>query len=252
MTELQIHSWGVWAEIGLGLVTFLALVFVSAPYGRHTRAGWGPTLPVRLGWVLMELPCVLFFAFVFFRGEHSLELVPLVLLGFWQLHYVNRTFIFPFRMRVGDRRMPFLIPVLAIGFNLLNAWINATWIGHLGSYSADWLSDPRFLLGAGIFLGGWMGNLHSDAVVRRLRKPGESGYKIPRGGLYRWVSAPNYLCEIVEWCGWALMTWSGAGLAFAIYSVANLAPRAFSNHRWYLEKFDDYPAERKALIPFVL
>ena len=48
------------------------------------------------------------------------------------------------------------------------------------------------------------------------------------------------------------MTWSGAGLAFAIYSVANLAPRAFSNHRWYLEKFDDYPAERKALIPFVL
>jgi protein-S-isoprenylcysteine O-methyltransferase Ste14 len=251
VSELALHSWGVWAEIGLGLVTFVALVFVSAPYGRHSRGGWGPTLPVRWGWVLMELPCVVVFAAFFFAGQHSRSLVPLLLLGFWQLHYLNRTFVFPFRLRVGDRRMPLLIPLLAIGFNVLNAWINARWIGHLGTYSTEWLSDPRFVIGALMFLAGWAGNLHSDALLRRLRKPGETGYKIPRGGLYRWVSAPNYLCEIIEWCGWAVMTWSPAGLAFALYTAANLAPRALSNHRWYLDKFEDYPSERKALIPFV-
>jgi protein-S-isoprenylcysteine O-methyltransferase Ste14 len=199
----------------------------------------------------MELPCVVVFAAFFFAGQHSRSLVPLLLLGFWQLHYLNRTFVFPFRLRVGDRRMPLLIPLLAIGFNVLNAWINARWIGHLGTYSTEWLSDPRFVIGALMFLAGWAGNLHSDALLRRLRKPGETGYKIPRGGLYRWVSAPNYLCEIIEWCGWAVMTWSPAGLAFALYTAANLAPRALSNHRWYLDKFEDYPSERKALIPFV-
>jgi steroid 5-alpha reductase family enzyme len=136
-------------------------------------------------------------------------------------------------------------------FNVLNAWINARWIGHLGTYAADWLTDPRFVIGALVFLGGWAGNLHSDAVLRGLRAPGETGYKIPRGGLYRWVSAPNYLCEIVEWCGWALMTWSPAGLAFALYTAANLAPRAWSNHRWYQDKFEDYPEQRKALVPYL-
>ena len=66
------------------------------------------------------------------------------------------------------------------------------------------------------------------------------------------MSCPNYLGEIVEWCGWALATWSPAGLAFAVYTAANLAPRAVSNHHWYLSHFPDYPRERRALIPFVV
>lgn len=48
------------------------------------------------------------------------------------------------------------------------------------------------------------------------------------------------------------MTWSISGLAFFIYTVANLGPRAFANHRWYQETFEDYPKERRALIPFLL
>lgn len=252
MTELELHTWLVRTELALAAVTFLALVFVSAPYGRHTRGGWGPTLPVWLGWVVMELPCVALFGYLFFTGEHSTELVPLIFLGLWQLHYLNRTFVFPFRMRSSGRRMPLVIPLLAIAFNTLNATINARWIGELGSYGIEWLTDPRFLIGIGLFGAGWLGNLHSDAVLRRLRAPGETGYKIPRGGLYRWVSCPNYLCEIVEWTGWAIMIWSPAGLAFAVYTVANLAPRAMSNHRWYQEQFEDYPEKRRALIPFVV
>jgi 3-oxo-5-alpha-steroid 4-dehydrogenase 1 len=31
--------------------------------------------------------------------------------------------------------------------------------------------------------------------------------------------------------------------------MANLIPRARSNHKWYLENFSDYPSERKALVP---
>ena len=251
MTELALHGWAVRAELALAGVTAVALLFVAAPYGRYVREGWGPTLPVRLGWVLMELPAVALFAVFFFTGSHRFELVPLVLLGLWQLHYLNRTFVFPARMRASGRRMPLLIVALAIAFNTLNAYVNARWIGHLGVYQIAWLTDPRFLLGATVFLAGWIGNLHADAILRELRKPGETGYGIPRGGLFRWVSTPNYLCEILEWTGWAVATWSTAGLAFAVYTAANLVPRAFKHHAWYREQFADYPKERKALIPYV-
>jgi protein-S-isoprenylcysteine O-methyltransferase Ste14 len=239
-------------EIALAVPTFLSLLFVVAPYGRHARQGWGPTLPARAGWILMESPASLFFLWVYFLGPRWSEPVPLALLALWQTHYLYRAFVFPLRMRATGRRMPLAIPAMAIGFNVLNAWINARWLSAVGTYPAGWFSDPRFLVGTALFLLGFAVNVDSDRRLRALRAPGQTGYSIPRGGAFELVSAPNYLGEIVEWTGWAIASWSPAGLAFALYTFANLAPRAFSNHRWYRERFPDYPARRRALIPFLL
>lgn len=252
MTERLFHTGMCLGIIGVGVLTFLVLLFVSAPYGRHTRKGWGPTLPSRWGWILMETPPVLFFIWVFAWGTHRWEWVPLIFLGLWQLHYIHRAYIFPFRMRSQGKRMPLLVMSLALLFNFPNAYINARWISEWGGYDPTWLTDPRFVLGVVIFLVGLCINLHADTVLLHLRRPGETGYIIPKGGLYRWVSCPNYLGEIIEWTGWAIATWSLAGLAFALYTIANLAPRALTHHQWYQETFDDYPAQRKALIPFLL
>ena len=251
MDEATLHTWLCWLEIGLAIPTLLALIWVSAPYGRHVRDGWGFTVPNRVGWILMEAPTVLLFIAIFAVGEDRAELVPLVMLGIWQVHYVHRTFVFPFRMRSG-KRMPISIPILGGSFQLLNVYVNARWISHLGEYDASWLLDPRFVVGALVFGVGMVINLHADTVLIHLRKPGETAYKIPRGGMYRFVTSPNYLGEILEWCGWAILTWSLPGLALAFYTIANLAPRAFTNHRWYHEKFPDYPKERRALVPFLL
>jgi protein-S-isoprenylcysteine O-methyltransferase Ste14 len=241
----------VLAEIVLAVLTALGLVFVTAPYGRYGRGGWGPTVPARVAWIVMESPAVLVFLAFYLTGSRRFEVVPLVLLGLWQLHYVQRTFVYPFLMR-GGHRMPASVMLMAISFNLVNAYINAHWISELGSYPLSWLTDWRFLAGAGLFIGGFALNLSADRTLRGLRGPGETGYKIPRGGAYRWVSCPNYLGEIVEWFGWALATWSLAGLAFALYTTANLAPRALQHHSWYRERFADYPPGRKALIPYVV
>ena len=245
------YPWLVWLEIALAVVTFVALCFIVAPYGRHHRAGWGPSLRARVGWVIMEAPASVLFAAFYLLGDHRAELVPLIFLGLWQLHYVQRAFVYPFLIR-GHGRMPVSVVGMAIAFNLLNAWINARWIAHFGHYDASWLVDPRFTIGVLLFLGGFALNLHSDRVLRRLRRGNADGYSIPRGGAYRLVSNPNYLGEIIEWTGWAIATWSLPGLAFALYTVANLAPRAMSNHRWYRETFDDYPPARRALVPFVV
>ena len=246
------YRWFVYAELLLAAVTFVALLFVVAPYGgRHGRGGWGPTVPARVGWVVMEAPASLLFAAFYVLGEHRFELVPLLFLLLWQVHYIYRAFVYPFLMRSGSR-MPVLVMLLAILFNLLNAWVNARWISEYGAYPTAWLADPRFWIGVVLFAGGLTLNMRSDRTLRRLRGDGTGGYRIPQGGGFRYVSSPNYLGEIIEWTGWAIATWSLAGLAFALYTVANLAPRAVSNHRWYRSAFPDYPPERRAIIPFVL
>lgn len=229
----------------------LALLWTSAPYGRHARGGWGPTLPGRLGWVVMESPAVVFFGFVFWQGAQRSDPVPLVLLGLWMLHYVHRTFIFPFRLS-STKPMAAVVAALAFGYQTVNAGVNAAWIGDLGHYPDSWARDPRFIIGVASFAIGWVLNLQADTILMRLRGPGESGYRIPEGGLFRWVTSGNYLAEILIWAGWALATWSWAGLSFLVFTVANLGPRAAQNHRWYQERFGaDYPAERRRLIPFL-
>lgn len=239
-------------ELALAVPTLLSLWRVTAPYGRHARRGWGPAVPARLGWLVMESPAPLLFAAVYASGPHRAGAAPLALLGLWELHYVHRAFVYPARMRPGAAAMPVTVVLLAIAFNVLNGYVNARWISALGSYPDSWLRSPRFLGGAALFLAGLALNVTSDGALRRLRAPGETGYRVPRGGAFEWVSCPNYLGELLEWAGWAVATWSLAGLAFAVYTAANLAPRAIAHDAWYRRRFPEYPRRRRALIPFVL
>ncbi len=243
----------LWSWFALALVVFGLLQFLSAPYGRHLRAGWGPTLPSSLGWVLMELPAVVVPLSCWWLSDRRAEVVPLVLLSMWLAHYLHRTFVYPLRMRMGGKRMPLVIAGLAVLTNCGIDWLNFYWIFFRApSWEVAWLTSPAFAVGSILFWGGFVLNRHSDAVLRGLRAPGETGYRIPHGGAWRWVSAPNYLGEILQWTGWAIATWSLPGLAFALWSASNLVPRALENHRWYRRTFADYPPERKALVPLIL
>ena len=251
MTEAHLFPTLVGVMFGWAILTLLGVLFIVAPYGRHARGGWGPVVPARIAWVTMESPAAVGTALVFAFGAHRSEVVPLVLLAMWEVHYVNRTFVYPLRLRGAAKPMPALVVLLGFLFNSFNAYLNARWISHFGEYAPSWLADPRFLLGAALMATGFAVNLWADGVLRKLRRPGETGYAIPRGGLYEWVSCPNYLGEITEWLGWALATWSLAGLAFALYTAANVGPRAVSHHAWYKEQFPAYPPKRKALMPYV-
>ena len=62
--------------------------------------------------------------------------------------------------------------------------------------SLSWLGLFLFLLGMTI-------NIHSDSILRGLRSPGETGYRIPHGGFFSLISAPNYFGETLEWAGFA-------------------------------------------------
>src|SRR3569832_516326 len=123
MTEHGFFQGLLYSYIGLAVVVALSLMFVAAPYGRHSRAGWGPQISCTLGWVLMEAPASLAPILLFFVGERY-DLVLLLFLLIWQTHYVHRAFVFPFRRRGGAATMPLMVAVMAIVFNLGNAYLN--------------------------------------------------------------------------------------------------------------------------------
>ncbi|NOZ85314.1 MAG: DUF1295 domain-containing protein [Deltaproteobacteria bacterium] len=236
-----------------GLV-FIVLLFVAAPYGKFTRPGFGPRMNRRLGWIVMETPSVLVFAacFITGTGKTTSSLAGLAFLFTWMIHYVHRAFVFPFRLKGGKQNMTVLAVIMGFLFTSANSYLNARWLYALSpGYGNGWLFDPRFLSGMAVFLLGLVINQHSDTILISLRQPGQTGYKLPTGGLFRFVSCPNYLGEIMEWLGWAVATWSLPGLAFFAWTVANLGPRSVAQHKWYIKHFKNYPGNRKALVPFL-
>jgi 3-oxo-5-alpha-steroid 4-dehydrogenase 1 len=229
---------------------FIALLFFVAPYGRHLRRGWGPSINDKLGWVIMEASSPLIFTACFLAGIGSLTFVSLIFFALWQAHYVHRAFIYPFTRRGLAKSMSLTVLVMGFFFNFVNGYLNGRYLFTFSpGYDNTWLKDPRFVIGILLLVGGYIINRQADTVLRNLRKPRENNYTIPYGGFYRWISCPNYLGELLIWVGWAIATWSLPGLVFAVWTAANLVPRARANHRWYREQFPDYPEERKALIP---
>ena len=146
--------------------------------------------------------------------------------------------------------MPIVICGSAIFFNLVNGYVNGRGLTiFIEHYGLEWLTSPTTIIGLTIFAIGFWINRWADSVLMSLRKPGETGYKIPVGGLYDYISCPNYFGEMIEWTGFAIAAWSLPAFSFAIWTVANLAPRAVLHHKWYQDKFPEYPRSRNALIP---
>lgn len=93
-------------------------------------------------------------------------------------------------------------------------------------YTKSWLHSPQFIVGTILFFTGMAINIQSDHIVRHLRKPGDTNHYLPKKGLFKYVTSANYFGEIVEWCGFAILTWSASGAVFAWWTFANLVPRA--------------------------
>jgi steroid 5-alpha reductase family enzyme len=253
MRETVFFYWFLIGWTVLAVIIFASLFFVSAPYGRHARRGWGQVIDPKWGWFVMEFPALSAPFFFFFFSQRSQNVVAVIFFVIWEIHYIQRTLIYPVMMKKSLHRMPLFVMFMGLFFNICNGYLNSRYLFTLSSpYPLRWLSDPRFILGVAMFSAGFVINIHSDSILRSLRRKGETGYKIPKGGAFKYISSPNYFGEILEWAGWGIATWSLPGAAFAFWTVANLVPRARANHSWYLSTFPDYPKTRKAIIPFVL
>lgn len=233
------------------IVSFCFLLFKPAPYGRHATTGYGPLMNGTLGWMLMEFPAVLFFPLLYFSGSCLLDFYSIAFLCMWELHYLHRTFLYAWRRKNTLKPMPVLIVVMGMMFNSINASLISFWMNGFSECLENRIYVPFFFLGATLFFIGFMINFSSDEKLLKIRKQNR-GYQIPQGGMFTYVTCPNYLGEIIEWTGFALASLSLPAFLFVLWTCANLVPRALSHHAWYRAQFPDYPAERKAIFPFLL
>ncbi|MGA1976355.1 MAG: 3-oxo-5-alpha-steroid 4-dehydrogenase [Bacteroidales bacterium] len=247
----DLYDYSMLMIFGFAVLVFLVLFFISAPYGKFSRKGWGPAIRAKWAWLLMESPSPLLMALFFTVSGHK-GIATLIFLACWLAHYVHRTFIYPFRQSGREKPYPVLLVAMALLFNFLNGFVNGYGVFNFNQYPNSWLLSWQFIIGIVLFAAGFSINKEADEKLRGLRRTNPSEYVIPRGWLFNYISSPHYFGEMIEWGGWALMTWSLAGFAFFLFTVANLFPRAILSHKWYKSSFHDYPEKRKAIIPFIL
>jgi 3-oxo-5-alpha-steroid 4-dehydrogenase 1 len=232
-------------------LVFVILFYISAPYGKFLRKGWGPVIKAKWAWMIMEFPSPAFITFFFIISENK-SLPQVIFVLFWLSHYFHRTFVYPFRQSGREKAYPFILVTMAIVFNSMNGFVNGYGVFMLKTYNDSWLYSWQFISGTLIFFTGFIINKTADEKLGKMRSESPVEYIIPEGWLFSYISSPHYFGEIIEWAGWAVMTWSLPGFAFFIFTIANLFPRAVSSHNWYKQNFPDYPANRKAVIPFII
>lgn len=237
------------------VIVFIALYHIEAGYGKMISKKWGPAINNRVAWICMESP--VFFVLLYFwaSSDRQWNIAPFLFFLFFQIHYFQRSFIFPLMLK-GKSKMPLSIMVMGVMFNTINGYMQGEWIFFLSPenmYTAEWLSTPQFIVGSILFFTGMGINLHSDYVIRHLRKPGDTKHYLPKKGMYHYVTSANYFGEITEWVGFAILTWSLSGAMFAVWTMANLVPRANSIYKRYSVEFADEFKELnpKRVFPFL-
>jgi len=238
---------------------------IYVPYGRFSNAvksvkgGFecrkNQPVPAKLAWFLMEIPNIILGTYFILRARHVGVYKPMgwVVVGLFMFHYVIRTFVYSFLLK-GSKPMPLDTLSYGIFFTCINGSIQT--YHHLfeapGALPVSLGDQIRVGLGIVLFFFGFAMNQWCDAVLRSLRKDeNDTGYYLPEGTFFNYWSAPNLIGEIIEWLGYALVANSSVAFGFFVTTFIIVGHRAVGHHEWYQKKFDNYPAQRKALIPFV-
>lgn len=255
--KMTAHTFNVFLIVmtAIAVVVFISLFFVDAGYGKFYDKKWGPAINNKLGWVLMESPVFIAMLVLWLCSDRRGDLVRLAFLFLFELHYFQRSFVFPLRLR-GKSVMPLSIVLMGVTFNVLNALMQGGWIFYVSPddyYPSDWLTNPKFISGFLVFLIGLYINIQSDDIIRNLRKNGDTRHYLPKGGMFNYVTSANYFGELLEWIGFAVLTWSWAGAVFSFWTFANLCPRAARIYDRYKQEFGNELNTKKVkrIIPFI-
>lgn len=239
----------------LAVIVFIALNFIEVGYGITIDKKWGFAINNKIAWFSMEMPVfVLMIVLCLFSPrmisfDLSTSLVPLIIFLFFQTHYIRRSLIFPFLLK-GRSKMPLIVMFMGVLFNLCNAFMQGGWLffkSPESMYSINWLWTPQFIIGALIYFGGMALNIHSDKIILSLRKDGDTKHYLPSKGFFKYVTGAHYFGEVIEWIGFAILTWSVSGLVFAFWTLANLVPRANAIYNKYKKMFGEETIKERKL-----
>jgi steroid 5-alpha reductase family enzyme len=194
----------------------------------------------------MELPALVLMPVIVLISPVQKNEIIILILSLWILHYFYRTILFPIKLKTKGKKMPVVIVISAFIFNLFNGFFVGYEIGNISQLDFG----INTLIGLIIFFTGMYINRSSDNKLISLRKENKE-YQIPQGGMFKYISCPNHFGEIIEWFGFAIIVFNLGALSFAFWTAFNLIPRAMNHHNWYKKYFEEYPTNRKAVIPYI-
>lgn len=107
------------------------------------------------------------------------------------------------------------------------------------------------ILGIITFLIGQAGNLYHHILLRGLRNSRtDKNYVIPNSGLFRFVVCPHYFFELISWLGIAILSRHWETYVVFFIMCCYLSGRSERTRVWYMEKFPEFPPNRKRIVPF--
>lgn len=240
----QIYDYILIVMSVLGVGVFITLQFVTPAYGMTFNNRWGMSVRSNLGWFIMESPVFFTMLLLYFistlEGVKPFNVVTFTMFFFFEFHYFQRSFIFPLLMK-GQSKMPISIIITGFVFNTLNAIMQGGWLFFFcpqDAYPVSWFWSWQFILGTSIFIFGMVINLHADRIIRGLRTDvTDNNYYLPQGWPFTKISSANYTGEIMEWLGFAILTWSVSGAVFLLWTCANIIPRSKAVYERYTQFF---------------
>jgi 3-oxo-5-alpha-steroid 4-dehydrogenase 1 len=132
---------------------FPPLIHAQVPYGRYANSngsGWGPKIPAKIAWIIMESPTIIVMSlFVFLYGSNDCiqNQGNQFLISFFVIHYINRALIYPLRMSQGAP-MPIAVLLIAWFYVIWNSFTQAIALTRVNIYPSDLMrisSSPHIL-----------------------------------------------------------------------------------------------------------
>jgi len=173
---------------------------------------------------------------------------------FWLiiLHFVKRELETLFVHRFSAATMP-LRNIFKNSFHywILSGVLVAAFIYAPSSATAKAANPLLLYPGLALYTVGELVNFQCHLTLMGLRSSGGTERGIPQGALFRLVTCPNYLTEIISWVGVYLVSGLSWGLLiFLVVAAAQMALWAKKKERRYRKEFGDkYKKKRFTMLP---
>jgi len=168
----------------------------------------------------------------------------------WMVHYTKRLLETLFVHEFGTLTMP----IFNLFKNCAYYWSFAAAVGYNVNIPTEHeLPSWHLYLGFPWFCCFMILNFLCHLRLKYMRRPGCNDFVIPHGGLFEYITCPNYFCEIMTWFGFNILTgFTIAGVAFNIVGTLQMIQWATQRRDKFIKLFGSkWPKNRYVLFPFI-
>eukprot|EP01127_Copromyxa_protea_P022625 TRINITY_DN8223_c0_g1_i1.p1 TRINITY_DN8223_c0_g1~~TRINITY_DN8223_c0_g1_i1.p1 ORF type:complete len:371 (+),score=42.34 TRINITY_DN8223_c0_g1_i1:10-1122(+) len=188
----------------------------------------GLFVDAKIGWFLIDSPCVIagLCSFIFLGNiDHQTNIYSLTVFAFYLFYYIKKS-LDPFIYAYENQLVSSSIVVVCFFNSIMSGFLQGTYMGKFSPVNdTSEFYSLHFMVGLFLFISGWIIQMCSDDLFKRLRRQATNKRQLPFGG-FNFITAAG---EITLWTGYAIAQWGIPGLVLLTMTFSNLAPRVFKH-----------------------